>query len=75
MSVLLEEIINCRNVIFVSGVGKSGFVAQKFALTLVSLGIRSLFLNPIDALHGDIGILGKGDLLLLFSKSGSSDEV
>ncbi|RXH87279.1 hypothetical protein DVH24_028779 [Malus domestica] len=61
--------------IFFSGVGKSGFVAHKISQTLVSLGIRSGFLSPLDALHGDIGALSKTDILVLFSKSGTTEEL
>lgn len=61
--------------IFFTGVGKSGFVAHKISQTLVSLGIRSGFLPPVDALHGDIGILADRDVLVLFSKSGNTEEL
>ncbi|EYU22259.1 hypothetical protein ABFS82_09G006100 [Erythranthe guttata] len=70
-----ETLLNAKGTIFFSGVGKSGFVAQKISQTLVSLGIRSGFLSPVDALHGDIGILSSRDLLVLFSKSGNSEEL
>ncbi|KAG7989608.1 hypothetical protein I3843_03G248200 [Carya illinoinensis] len=53
----------------------SGFVAHKISQTLVSLGIRSAFLSPVDALHGDIGILTPRDVVVLFSKSGTTDEL
>ncbi|KAK4752648.1 hypothetical protein SAY87_021446 [Trapa incisa] len=61
--------------VFFTGVGKSGFVAQKISQTLVSLGTRSAFLSPVDALHGDIGILTNRDVLVLFSKSGNTEEL
>jgi len=61
--------------VFFSGVGKSGFIAQKICMTLVSTGTKSIFLSPSDALHGDIGILGKGDVLVLLSKSGATEEL
>ncbi|KMZ67643.1 Arabinose 5-phosphate isomerase [Zostera marina] len=62
--------------IFFTGIGKSGFVANKISQTLVSLGFsRSSFLSPVDALHGDIGVLSFGDLLVFISKSGSSEEL
>lgn len=70
-----QTLLNSSGTIFFSGVGKSGFVAQKISQTLVSLGIRSAFLSPVDALHGDIGILSPADLLVLFSKSGNTDEL
>ncbi|RWR96633.1 putative arabinose 5-phosphate isomerase [Cinnamomum micranthum f. kanehirae] len=70
-----QTLLNSSGTIFFSGVGKSGFVSQKISQTLVSLGIRSAFLSPVDALHGDIGILSPADLLVLFSKSGNTDEL
>ena len=70
-----EAVMNCKGVIFFSGVGKSGFIAQKISMTLVSTGTKAVFLNPVDALHGDIGILSEEDLLVLFSKSGSTEEL
>ncbi|XP_074311389.1 putative arabinose 5-phosphate isomerase [Silene latifolia] len=70
-----QTLISSKGTIFFTGVGKSGFVAQKISQTLVSLGIKSGFLSPIDALHGDIGILSNTDVLVLFSKSGNSEEL
>lgn len=70
-----QTLLNAEGTIFFTGVGKSGFVAQKISQTLVSLGIKSGFLSPVDALHGDIGILSSKDLLVLFSKSGNSEEL
>ncbi|XP_028064227.1 probable arabinose 5-phosphate isomerase [Camellia sinensis] len=70
-----QTLLNSHGTIFFSGVGKSGFVARKISQTLVSLGIRSGFLSPVDALHGDIGILSDSDVLVMFSKSGNTDEL
>lgn len=70
-----QTLLSCRGTIFFSGVGKSGFVARKISQTLVSLAVRSGFLSPVDALHGDIGILTANDILVLFSKSGNTDEL
>lgn len=61
--------------IVVSGVGKSGNVAQKVAATLTSTGSMAVFLHPTEALHGDLGLLAANDVLLLFSHSGSSQEL
>ena len=61
--------------ILFTGVGKSGFIAQKISQTLVSTGTKAVFLNPTDALHGDIGIVGPADLLVALSKSGGSEEL
>ncbi|KAF6154780.1 hypothetical protein GIB67_032392 [Kingdonia uniflora] len=70
-----QTLLNTQGTIFFTGIGKSGFVAQKISQTLVSFGIRSAFLSPIDALHGDIGILSRLDLLVMFSKSGNTEEL
>ncbi|CAH9061090.1 unnamed protein product [Cuscuta epithymum] len=70
-----HTLLNAKGTIFFTGVGKSGFVAQKISQTLVSLGIKSGVLSPLDALHGDIGILATQDLLVMLSKSGSTEEL
>ncbi|XP_031251592.1 probable arabinose 5-phosphate isomerase [Pistacia vera] len=70
-----QTLLKCRGTIYFTGVGKSGFVANKISQTLISLGIKSSFLNPVDALHGDIGILNDQDVLVLFSKSGNTEEL
>jgi arabinose-5-phosphate isomerase len=61
--------------IVLSGVGKSGNVAVKVAATLTSVGNPAVFLHPTDALHGDLGLLNEKDTLLVFSHSGSSQEI
>ncbi|KAG5250460.1 hypothetical protein OIU85_021669 [Salix viminalis] len=70
-----QTLLRCNGAIFFSGVGKSGFVANKISQTLISLGIRASFLSPLDALHGDIGALSASDILVLFSKSGNTEEL
>ncbi|KAL5796512.1 hypothetical protein ACOSQ2_001332 [Xanthoceras sorbifolium] len=70
-----QTLLQCRGTIVFTGVGKSGFVANKISQTLISLGVKSAFLNPVDALHGDIGILSCRDVLVLFSKSGNTEEL
>jgi arabinose-5-phosphate isomerase len=66
---------DCRGSIIVSGMGKAGLVGQKIAATLASTGTRSHFLHPAEALHGDLGRVSAGDVLLVLSYSGSTDEV
>lgn len=61
--------------VIISGVGKSGIVAKKMAATFSSVGIPALFLHPVEALHGDIGIVEDDDITILISKSGSTDEL
>lgn len=72
---MLQILHECRGVIFFSGVGKSGFVAKKIAATMTSTGTRALFLSPLNALHGDIGIVTNQDIFVILSKSGESDEL
>ncbi|MGC8981963.1 MAG: SIS domain-containing protein [Minisyncoccia bacterium] len=62
-------------VIYFTGVGKSGFVAKKVASTYNSLGIRSFFIDPVDTLHGDMGIFSKEDAAIFISKSGETKEL
>jgi len=64
-----------RGKIVTTGIGKSGFIAQKVSATLSSLGTPSLFLHPTEALHGDLGVLGRGDSVIAFSHSGGTHEL
>lgn len=66
---------NCSGTLFFTGVGKSGIVCKKIATTLTSTGTRSLYVSPMDAIHGDLGIIESGDLVFLLSKSGESAEL
>jgi arabinose-5-phosphate isomerase len=68
-------ILNASGRVIVSGVGKSGIVGRKIAATLTSTGSPAIFLHPVDALHGDLGIVGPDDVALLLSKSGESEEL
>lgn len=61
--------------IVTTGIGKSGFIAQKIAATLTSLGVPAVFLHPTEALHGDLGIVGPDDAVLAFSHSGNTKEL
>ena len=61
--------------VVVSGVGKSGLVARKIAATLTSTGTPAFFLHPVEALHGDAGLVEAGDIALVLSKSGTGDEL
>lgn len=69
------SIANCAGKVICSGMGKAGLIAQKIASTLASTGIPAFFLHPADAMHGDLGMATPGDVALLFSNSGESDEV
>jgi len=62
-------------VIHVTGMGKAGLVGQKIAATMASLGLRAFFLHPADAVHGDMGRMAPGDILLALSQSGETEEL
>lgn len=72
---LFEILKECKGLIIVTGVGKSGLIAEKIALTMTSTGSRAFFLSPSNAMHGDIGIVSKEDVFLMISKSGESEEL
>ena len=72
---VLNLLINCQGKIVLTGVGKSGIVAQKIAATLCSIGNVAVFLHPCDALHGDLGIITASDVVILFSNSGETQEL
>ena len=71
----VEDILNCRGKLILSGMGKSGIVGKKIAATLASTGTPSFFLHPGEAYHGDLGMIEKDDMVLLISNSGETDEV
>ncbi len=73
--VLLDKAENCTGKILLTGVGKSGLIAKKISLTMTSIGTRSFYLSPTNALHGDIGFVNEGDIFMLLSKSGESEEL
>eukprot|EP01101_Sappina_pedata_P005524 TRINITY_DN254_c0_g1_i1.p1 TRINITY_DN254_c0_g1~~TRINITY_DN254_c0_g1_i1.p1 ORF type:complete len:387 (-),score=152.14 TRINITY_DN254_c0_g1_i1:79-1140(-) len=72
---VMNHILNCDGMVLISGVGKSGSVAMVFSDFLVSMGIRSRFLSPVNALHGDIGIVCDRDVFIFISKSGETEEL
>ncbi len=72
---IIEMLEKCRGKVIVSGLGKSGIIARKMAATLASTGTPSFFLHAAEALHGDLGMIGPRDVLLVISNSGSSMEV
>lgn len=71
----IELIINCRGKVIVSGVGKSGVIADKIAQTMTSTGTMAVFLHPSDALHGGLGVVANGDVVIALSNSGETDEL
>lgn len=71
----VDRLVAVEGRVLVTGVGKSGNIAQKVAGTLASTGTPAIFMHPTDALHGDLGVVGSGDLLLTLSKSGRTEEL
>ena len=72
---IISDALAQRAKIIVVGIGKSGNIGQKIAATLTSTGSTSVMLNSVDALHGDLGIIADGDVILALSYSGESDEL
>ncbi|MFY7843010.1 MAG: KpsF/GutQ family sugar-phosphate isomerase [Rhabdochlamydiaceae bacterium] len=72
---VFEDCLACKGLIIFTGVGKSGIIAEKIAMTLSSTGSRAIFLPSTNFLHGDIGLLSDQDILFLFSKSGETEEL
>lgn len=65
----------CRGRVIVTGMGKSGLIARKIAATLASLGVPSAFLHPAEGVHGDLGMVSRGDLVIALSNSGETEEL
>jgi len=72
---LIERSFKNKKKLVFTGVGKSGIVARKLAATFTSIGLISIYLNPLDALHGDLGIVDNKDLCILISNSGETQEL
>uniref|UniRef100_A0A7V4XT82 KpsF/GutQ family sugar-phosphate isomerase n=1 Tax=Acidobacterium capsulatum TaxID=33075 RepID=A0A7V4XT82_9BACT len=74
----VETVVACgrdRGRVVVTGMGKSGIIAQKIAATLSSTGTPALFLHPAEAVHGDLGMIARGDVVLALSASGETEEI
>lgn len=72
---MVNVIYKCKGRVIVGGIGKSGIVGRKIVATLNSTGTRSLFLHPVEAMHGDLGIVSQDDIFLALSNSGETDEI
>lgn len=75
---ITEAILNNNlknNKLFFTGIGKNGHVASKAASTFNSIGIPVIYINPVDAVHGDIGLIHNNDMIIAISKSGNTDEL
>lgn len=71
----VELIYSCAGRVVVTGMGKSGIIARKIAATLSSTGTPALFMHPVDAVHGDLGMVVRGDVVLALSASGETEEI
>jgi arabinose-5-phosphate isomerase len=72
---IIEILKECRGKIILTGIGKSAIIGMKISATLNSTGSKSIFVHLGDALHGDMGVIGKDDIVICISKSGESDEI
>jgi len=71
----VEMILSCQGKVVVTGMGKSGLICQKIAATMASTGTPTFFLHPAEGIHGDLGMLAKGDVVIAISNSGETEEV
>ena len=71
----VELMFSCQGRVVVTGMGKSGIIARKIAATLSSIGTPALFMHPVDAIHGDLGMVVRGDVVLALSASGETEEI
>jgi len=71
----VETIIECKGRVVLTGMGKSGLIARKIVATLNSTGTAAIYLHPTDALHGDLGMVRKEDVVIVISKSGNTEEI
>jgi arabinose-5-phosphate isomerase len=71
----VDLMFGCAGRVVVTGMGKSGLIARKIAATLSSTGTPALYLHPVDALHGDLGMVVNGDVVLALSASGETEEI
>lgn len=74
-NLLCEDVLKMNGKLILMGIGKSGHVSQKVAATLSSTGTPSFFIHPTEAAHGDMGMIGKEDIILMFSNSGETQEI
>ncbi len=70
-----ELLLNCHGKAVISGIGKSGHIGKKIAASLASTGTPAFFVHPAEALHGDLGMIGKGDVVIFISYSGRAKEL
>ena len=71
----VKLIVECKGHVVVTGIGKSGLIAQKISATLASTGTPSFFIHPVEGVHGDLGMVKDGDVVLALSFSGETEEL
>lgn len=71
----IETILKCRGRVIITGMGKSGIICKKIAATLTSTGTQAVFMHPSDAMHGDLGLIKKNDIVIAASHSGETREI
>lgn len=71
----VEAILSATGRVILTGIGKSGLIGRKIASTLNSTGTPAIFLHPVEAVHGDLGIVTMGDIILAVSNSGQTSEI
>jgi arabinose-5-phosphate isomerase len=71
----VRTVLNCKGRVVVTGMGKSGLIGKKIAATLASTGTPALFLHPAEGIHGDLGMVTRGDIVIALSNSGETEEV
>ena len=72
---ILNEISSCKGKVILTGMGKPGHIAEKLAATFSSLGTPSFYLHPAEAMHGDLGMVSRNDVVIAISYSGESNEI
>lgn len=72
---ILDEVVNCKGKVIITGMGKPGHIGTKIAATFSSLGTSSFYLHPAEAMHGDLGMVDNNDIVIAISYSGESEEI
>lgn len=72
---LIDLMVNCKGKILFTGIGKNGHVAAKATSTISSIGLPCFFIDAVDSVHGDMGVIDENDVLIAVSKSGNTDEL
>jgi len=71
----IRVLLDCKDQVIVTGIGKSGLIARKAAATLTSTGTPAVFMHPVEGLHGDLGVVGRSSVLIALSRSGRTEEL